>query len=442
MRKTYDYIIVGGGSAGAVVAARLSEIDGVRILLLEAGPNFQLGEFPDELTDPDIIGSPHYDWGYKSIKGYIGHKIKLPRAKVIGGCSAHNACAAVRARSANFDIWSAKIKNWTYEDVLPYYEKLEKKFPIEIGQVNNTFVDSIMMLGYEYIENLNKYDKDKGVGPLPVNIVNDERQNTAMVYLTESVRSKIKIIGFAEVDRVIIENGIANGVVLFCGDVFRARREIIVCAGTFGSCEILARSGIDSVGKTLYDHPFYYNVYKLRDGAEEIEDMALLDSDIFIVAFSDSNTLTLTLGIGLTQPVSCGSYLNGKIDLNFLHEEYDRKRMVNAVKLAREITRTGPLGELILHEIEPGENIVRDEQLEEAIIENIDSFGHPTSTIPMGDILDEYCRVIGKKNLRVVDASVFPYPVSCPPNVTIIMIAEKISDHIKMDFYNFKKIDN
>ncbi|AYV84617.1 MAG: choline dehydrogenase [Hyperionvirus sp.] len=469
--KVYDHIIIGGGTAGSVVAARLSEMEGVEILLLEAGKNFEPDEFPDELVDVESIGSMKYDWGYRSAPGYIEHAIQLPRAKVIGGCSAHNAAAAIRGTSENFERWSQDVSGWEFADVLPYYKKLENcnfgvdqwhgrsgPLPIRIdgkeSPFSKSFIASGMMLGYEYIEDINN-GHQLGVGLVAMNVIDGERQNTAMVYLTKGVRKRknLRILGLSEVEKVVVEEGGAVGVVLFNGSVFWARREIVVCGGTFGSCEILKRSGIgprkeleksgiqvvvDSpVGSVLYDHPFYYNVYQLKknvDLDEGVNGPFLWDGDIMIVAWSDQKTLTL--GVALTQPISRGSYSYGKIDLNFLFEEHDRKRMVEAVKLAREIVYKGALADLIERELYPGEKVKSAEALEQAIMDDIDSFGHPVSTVAMGTVLDEFCRVRGIKNLRVVDASVFPYPVSCPPNVTVIMVAEKISDHIKKSYYN------
>ena len=125
----YDFIIVGGGSAGAVLATRLTEEPGIKVLLLEAGQIFEPDNYPEIISRSDIVAAnfdAQFDWGYNSLPGYIGHPIHLIHGKVLGGSSAINGAAAVRALPGDFSRWTAAgITGWDWKDVLPYYKKME-----------------------------------------------------------------------------------------------------------------------------------------------------------------------------------------------------------------------------------------------------------------------------------------------------------------------------
>lgn len=481
INQIYDYIIIGGGSSGAVIAARLSEDENKKVLLIEAGPDFKPKKFPKELTDSSIIGTNKYDWGYKTLPNKYGVSIDMPRAKCIGGCSSHNATAAIRGTRADFENWN--IKGWSFDDVLPYYKKLENTpfgidrwhgregpMPIrhyDVSKLCKKFIETTVNAGFNNIEDFNN-GKQNGVGISSRNAIGNIRQNTGMTYLNDKVRERKNLIILDKtlVDKLVFDNNNknnnklhVNGVVLSNGVVMRIKNdgEIILSGGTFGSPAILQRSGIGPkdkleqlgikniidlpVGEMLYDHPLYYDNYEIIHEVKKNDDNfrvgTLLWTQILkeknddtlnmhIIAFGNDEK-TFTVGVGLTQPKSIGNFIikdnnpNSKplINPNYLYDDIDIDKLTAGVKLTRRICETDPI-----------KNFVK---LSDPVIDltGYDSFGHPSSTVALGKCIDPECKIYGTSNLRVVDASIFPRPLSTPLNLTCIMAGEKISDIIK-----------
>ena len=251
-----DTIVAGGGTAGAAVA-RLAEGSAEHTLLLEAGPDYgpaSSGRWPRDLLDATSVASSH-DWGYTG--EFAGRVIRFGRARVIGGCSSHNAGAVVFGSRLDYDGWAgAGNAGWSARDLQPLFAaawttlRVRHVSPGELTPFQRACMDAIAASGIPAVQDLNDLDENAGVAPFPVNIDRMVRVNSAFAYL-DPVRDRLLVAGDAPVERVLVRGGRAVGVAVRDGERLTeiGAARVVLSAGTYGSPAILLRSGIGPAGE-------------------------------------------------------------------------------------------------------------------------------------------------------------------------------------------------
>ncbi len=299
MKKKYDYIIIGAGSAGCVLANRLSKDPNNKVLLIEAGG-------PDKNMYIHIpagcakLHKTEVDWGFETEpqKHVLNRKIYLPRGKTLGGCSSTNYMAYVRGNKEDYNDWEAQgNKGWGYKDVLPYFKKsehnedIDNEFHSKEGELNvgfskafstpysQAFIDACKEVGFEENKDYNGA-KQKGAGLFQNTIKKGKRNSAAVAFLNPvKDRKNLTILTHTLTEKILIEEDVAIGVKVQNkkgkSATYHCNKEVIVSAGSFNSPQILMLSGIGDqeelathgidcikdvpgVGKNLQDHLMYF----------------------------------------------------------------------------------------------------------------------------------------------------------------------------------------
>jgi choline dehydrogenase len=263
---SYDYVIVGAGSAGCVLAARLSEDPGVSVALVEAGGPDTAEEIHLPVGWSDLFKGP-YDWDLDTDPepGLDGRRIYLPRGKVLGGSSSINAMIYMRGHRADYDAWAAgSAPGWGYDDVLPYFRRSEDNErgadryhgtggPLTVSEGRSlhplaaAFVAAGTQAGYPRNDDFNGDEQD-GVGFFQVTQRDGMRCSTSLAFLNPaSDRPNLTCVPWTLAHRVVFEGSRAVGVeVSRCGELetIRAEREVILSAGSYETPKLLMLSGV------------------------------------------------------------------------------------------------------------------------------------------------------------------------------------------------------
>lgn len=372
----YDYIVVGAGSAGCVVAARLSEDPAIRVLLVEAGgaDGGLMLSMPAAL--PFVYQNARINWGYQSgpEPHLDGRTIDEKRGKLIGGSSSINAMIYNRGNPMDFDNWAdSGLPDWDYAHCLPYFRKMETfaggaddwrggEGPMRISRCKaehklyDAFLRGGEQAGFSVTPDHNGY-RQEGLHVAQSFIHDGKRWSSARGYLhPAATRENLHILKKAMVNRVVIENGAATGIELLDNGVKRqvtCEREVILCAGAFNSPQLLMLSGVGDpeelrrhgiplkaearqVGRNLENHPGVNLQY-----ATNYEDSLVSELNLFGRAKLGVQWMLMKKGLGATNFFETGAFLRTRDDVSSPNMQFEFLPLTRYVKNGKLIAIPG-----------------------------------------------------------------------------------------------------
>ncbi|KAE8452657.1 hypothetical protein EG329_013916 [Mollisiaceae sp. DMI_Dod_QoI] len=547
MAGTFDYIIVGGGTAGITITSRLSAaLPNLSILLLEAGPSADPRLEPTQGYSSKL--DPNIEWDHKTVpqKGLDGKVVAQVQGKVMGGSSAINVQAWTRGAAIDLDQWAKEVGDdrWSWSGQLPYFKKSETFFPakcntvdlaklhgtdgpIKVAQITNSgrprnfplrdmIAQSYESAGVNWLAESNAGDP-LGYSEGTFSTYDGKRQYAANSY---KLGPNVTTFNHALAEKLVFEGNKVLGVQLSQKAVngglerfiVKANQEVLVCSGVQGSAKLLLLSGIGPsaelkkhniaeicdlpVGENYSDHPVFQTFWKLRDRGLSLGDMPLVtpecdwtagfpgdwlgwhhhadvlqdignkgaDSSIFDLLTAKSKPHTesiavyghleifargipnpggscLTMANVLVTPTSRGTLKLASsnpldaplLDPNLLSTELDAQMLYACGRLTISMMQSPAAQKYGAVEYgidESLRNDVSDAAMRKRMLFTSRTLNHGSGTCAMGKVVDTECRVKGVEGLRVVDASIFPAPLSAHFQAPVYALAEQMAQII------------
>jgi choline dehydrogenase len=428
----YDVLIVGGGTAGCVLAGRLSENADRTVCLVEAGPDYgayEDGRWPADILDARWLALESHCWEPADEED----RSQL-RARIMGGCSSHNACVLLRGTDADYDEWGP---GWTAAELGPYFDRAEQTFRMrrlpaeDLSPWHAAFVE---VAGDAAILH-------------PVNTIGaDVRWNAAFAWVDPArERPNLTILADTLADRVLLDGERVTGLATSGGDI--DADVVVLAAGAYGTPGVLLRSGIRDlpIGENLSDHVGVGMGWEPTDELREamtrweaehalaMAQVTIAESDLFLFPAAEPGS-EISAAVFAMKPRSRGRVSLSSddphaplvIDHGFLSDEADVAVLAAGFERLREYGRADPIRRYAARESRPGEDV----DAETHVRETARGFFHPTGTCSMGSVVDERGRVYGYDGLLVADASIMPTIPRANTNLTTAAIAEKLAETI------------
>lgn len=472
-----DYLVIGAGSAGCVIARRLAGAG--RTILLEAGPAIAgKAEVEDISRWTGLLGSA-LDWDYpNSAMGPVSNPaIRHSRGRMMGGSGSHNNCIAYIPPDEDFADWEAAgATGWNAASMRPWFtrmlERVTVTHPERADPLSGAAVEAFRQLGVPAADW--RAPAAHGAGLLALSAVGRIRQSSEMTYLRGPLPATLRILPDTPATRLVFdESGAACGAETPRGTI-RAAREVVVCGGAFESPKLLLLSGIGPtaeladlgiacradlpVGRNLMDHPEAAAIFRSRHALPETVSnyadagavLALTPGTtrpdiLFHVAWSGYDYAHIPgfasvpggicLAPNVARPKSRGRLSlvspdwrdKPKVAMNMLSDDEgkDEALLVAAHRYARRLAQTPALAPWIAEQVYPAPALTSDEEIAGFIRQVCGVSYHPMGSCPIGPVLDPQLRVLGVPRLRVADASVFPTPISVNLNLVTMALAER-----------------
>ena len=475
-----DYLIIGGGSAGSIVARRLAENCSGRIILLEAGKTDEGDPAATDLSRLDEQ-TAEYDWDFLASTLPGGRpELKYARARLLGGCANHNDCAFIRPPDSDFDEWERLgATGWNAAAMAPYYRRVVDTITIETAPchpASRAFIEAGKEMGLPEVDFAKEVKP--GSGLFPLNAQGRFRQSSSVAYLhpLASLPRHLDVWTECMASRLILGDGKAIGAETSRGKI-HARKAVVLACGAIQTPQLLMVSGLGPaahlkkhgiaviadlphVGRHLRDHVAAPVVWETREPVSgweicpfEATMMLQLDAaapapDILFhfglrvrEKYGDRPRLTthgpaVKASPNLTRAKSEGEVrLSGPsmaekpvIDLNYFSNPGDMALMLRAMRFTRKIGNTAAMRKLCRKEIHPGPDVQSDEDWIDYIAQVCETVYHPCGTAAIGQVVTPELQVKGVDNLFIADASVFPSLITVNINSAVMMTAEKAAD--------------